>query len=376
MKNLNQTFGIIAVGLLLSCSTQKATVSQPTTSDIEVSEKIPHAHSDYFVAYDLEDEIFGTKTSVTVSEDTRTMVTNSLPNHKTGAFPNEGNPNTISAQNKTYTFPLNPKYTGKATWFREPGVALNGVKFEPGTAEVVVCDTGENYRVEAFQDLINLGLDFNHAHVQPTGAYHYHGTPTSVIEDFDTGEDLVHIGFAKDGFPIYFSKSEAYKPSYKLVNGDREGEDCTYSNPMNTLNVIVNDDHDGTYTSDYEFIEDSGDLDECNGVTVNGKYMYLVTNAFPYVSRCLMGEVVEEERQGPPRDEQGVQGQRPSIANIFEQMDSNEDGKLSVKEVKGPLQKDFSIIDSNEDGYITKEELEEAQKGHRQRPQRQGGGRN
>ena len=108
------------------------------------------------------------------------------------------------------------------------------MKFEPGTAEVVICDTGENYRVEAFQDLINLGLDFNNAHVQPTGAYHYHGTPTSVIEDLDTGEDLVHIGFAKDGFPIYFSKSEAYKPSYTLIDSNREGEDCTYTNPKRT----------------------------------------------------------------------------------------------------------------------------------------------
>ena len=62
-------------------------------------------------------------------------------------------------------FPIKPNYKGQPTWVREPGVALNGVKFEPGTAEVVVCETGENYRVEAFQDVIDLGLDFNNAHV-------------------------------------------------------------------------------------------------------------------------------------------------------------------------------------------------------------------
>ena len=39
-------------------------------------------------------------------------------------------------------------------------------------------------------------------------------------------------------------------------------------------------------------------------------------------------------------------------------MDANEDGKLSKKEVKGPLKKDFDKIDSNEDGFITKKELD------------------
>jgi len=51
---------------------------------------------------------------------------------------------------------------------------------------------------------------------------------------------------------------------------------------------------------------------------------------------------------------------RPSIDEIFKQMDANEDGKLSVKEVKGPIKKDFDKIDSNEDGFISKTELKNA----------------
>ena len=51
-------------------------------------------------------------------------------------------------------------------------------------------------------------------------------------------------------------------------------------------------------------------------------------------------------------------------------MDADEDGKLSKKEVKGPLKNDFSKIDTNEDGYLSKEELEKAPK-----PERQGQGR-
>ena len=54
--------------------------------------------NNYFGEYSLEDQNFGTKTKVTLTSDQRVMVTNSLPNHKTGAFPTKGNPNTISIQ--------------------------------------------------------------------------------------------------------------------------------------------------------------------------------------------------------------------------------------------------------------------------------------
>jgi hypothetical protein len=348
---------VIFIIAFVGCKSQNGSHSH---SHSDADEKHTHSKENYFESYSLENSNYGTKTIVTVTKDERKMVTNALPNHKTGEFPGKGNPNTISAQNNSYTFPVNPKYKGEPTWVREPGVALNGVKFEPGTAEVVVCETGENYRVEAFQDLIDLGLDFNHAHVQPNGAYHYHGTPTAVIEEFDSGEDLVHVGFAHDGFPMYYSKSNAYKPSYKLLEGKREGEDCVYENPKETIKINVNDDHDGAFGSDFEYVANSGDLDECNGITIEGKYMYLVTNEFPYVSRCLMGEVTETERKGPPRGQE--QGQRLSVTDLFKKMDTNNDDKLSKDEVKGPLANDFSKIDTNKDGFITKDELEKLPK--------------
>ena len=374
MKNLKYSISFVVLSIMLSCNSHKST-TEKSQEEHSHNGETSHSHNDYFGSYTLNDNGYETITKVTIEGDVRTMVTNALPNHKTGDFPNQGNPNTISAQEKTYTFPVNPKYTGNAEWIREPGIALNGIKFEPGTAEVVICDTGENYRVEAFQDVIDLGLDFNNAHVQPTGAYHYHGSPTSVIEKFDTGEDLVHVGFAHDGFPMYYSKSGKYKPSYRLLNGDRDGEDCTYTTHK-TIDISVGGHHDGTYGSDFEFVEGSGDLDECNGITIDEKYMYLVTNEFPYVSRCLMGEVSQEERQASPRGEQGQgrgqgrgEGGRPNIDQLFEQMDANNDGKLSITEVKGPLKEDFSIIDSNDDGYISKEELEDKAKKNKPRPQ-------
>ncbi len=349
---------VIVIFVVLSCNSNK-NASQKSHGDHSHDNETEHSHTNYFDSYTLKDDDYGTSTTVTIKDKTRTMVTNALPNHKTGEFPRKGNPNTISAQNRTYTFPVNPKYTGKPQWVREPGVALNGVKFEPGTAEVVECETGENYRVEAFQDVINLGLDFNNAHVQPTGAYHYHGAPTSVIESFQTREDLVHIGFAHDGFPIYYSKSGQYKPSYKSLSGNREGEDCTYENPHNSMDISVGGHHDGAFTSDFEYVDGYGDLDECNGITVNGKYLYLVTDEFPYVSRCLMGEVEEQDsRRGDGRLNGRQGGGGPSFEDLLQMMDINNDKKISKEEAKGALSEQFSRMDANSDGFLTKDELE------------------
>lgn len=53
---------------------------------------------------------------------------------------------------------------------------------------------------------------------------------------------------------------------------------------------------------------------------------------------------------------------RPTIEEMFNKMDENEDGKLSEKEAKGPLKRNFAEIDTDEDGFITKEEMEKAPK--------------
>lgn len=270
---------------------------------------------DYMSAYVLNDEKYGTKTEVTISDEKRIMITNALPNHETGTFPNQGNPNTISAQNKTREIPLNPVYTGESKWAREPGVALNGVKFEPQTAERFICETGEQYNVEAVQDLLDLGLDFNNAHVQPTGEYHYHGVPTELVKALDKGEDLIHVGFANDGFPIYYSKSGKYKPSFQLSKDNRTGDVCSYNRPQVKIEKKLSDTKpDGTFVSDWEYVEGLGDLDACNGIKIDDKYVYLVTNQYPYVGRCLMG-AFKSERRGPPPGQGGGQGrnrgQRP-----------------------------------------------------------------
>ncbi len=309
-RRMRPVLGLLVLCLLVAaCSTTSesgttAPVDEPATSDVAATTpssdnsetEVTMAESDYLGTYTLSDEEYGTEVTVTVEGETRTIETNSLPDHETGDFPNSGNPNTITAQDLTYEFTTEPVWSGTASYAQTPGVAVNGIAFEPGTAETLTCDSGETYRIEALQDVYNLGLDFNNAHVQPEGQYHYHGVSQMLVEAYEDDGDLVHVGFASDGYLIYYSKSGAYESSYELSTDARSGTDCVPSGPDPETVDVEGTTPDGTYTSDYVYVEGSGDLDECNGTTVNGDYVYIVTDEYPFIPRCLMGQF---SAQGP-----------------------------------------------------------------------------
>ncbi|MED5362068.1 MAG: YHYH protein [Actinomycetota bacterium] len=281
-------------------TTAPATTQQHSEDHPPASDELAVAYSGN---YEISDPDFGTQTTVLVSNGMRQIVTNALPDHATGQFPNQGNPNTISAQSSIYQYPADPVYTGTARDVHVPGVAVNGVKFEPGTAETVSCVTGETYRVEGLQDRFDLGMDFNNAHVQPTGAYHYHGLSDLLAETHKHSEsDLVHVGFAADGHLMYVSLAGLYKSSYRLSGALRAGSNCMVSlgGGQGPNIAIESSNPDGTYTSDWEYVDGLGDLDECNGISINQQYVYIVTRDFPFISRCLMGEFDETRQGGPP----------------------------------------------------------------------------
>lgn len=299
--------------MLSSCSSESTpdsatTTPSQSTNSVAPADAAPTSaappsaspmNSKYIGSYSLEDAEFGTSVEVVVDAISRKISTNSLPNTPTGDFPNAGNPNTISAQDLNYTYSTKPVFVGGATTVRTTGVAVNGVKFEPGTAEAVACSSGEAFRVEALQDVYNLGLDFNNAHVQPSGEYHYHGVSELLVDAFNDDDDLVLVGFAADGFLMYYSKSDAYTPGYELAAQPREGTGCTGSGPLKADSIqIAGTMPDGTYTSDWLFSDTTGNLDECNGTIINGEYAYLITNTYPYIGRCLNGEVQADT--GPP----------------------------------------------------------------------------
>ena len=292
----------------------------PAVSSSEISkpeDSINRLASEYLGSYAIDDTGFGTQVSVIVDSQSqsRTIESNAIPNHETGEFPNSGNPNTISEQDKSWTFTTDPIFTGIAAFAREPGVAINGVKLEPDTAERATCASGEVHSIEAIQDITDLGLDFNLAHVQPTGEYHYHGVSDLLVDAFNSDKDLVHVAFAADGYLIYYSKSGAYQSSYRVGEDEREGTDCTYTPGRSGATITFGSEKDGSLKSDWEFDSSLGDLDECNGITVDGQYIYLITNAYPYIPRCLMGDCTESAPGpgggGPPQGGQGPAGGPP-----------------------------------------------------------------
>jgi hypothetical protein len=292
------TLPLAAALLLGACSGDSGTTNSAAVSPTKTpgsAASVATAASRYLDSYTISDQEFGTEVSVKVTGDSRTIRTNALPDTETGEFPNDGNPNTISAQDLRYTYAAEPNYLGDATEVRTTGVAVNGVKFEPGTAETVTCDSGERYRVEGLQDVYNLGMDFNNAHVQPTGEYHYHGVSDLMVDVFESEEDLVHVGFAADGFLMYYSKSGDFEPGYRLSSEPRPGTNCTGSGALRAETVVIGGTApDGTYSSDWVFNAETGDLDSCNGATINGQYAYVITKTFPFVGRCLNGEVTAD----------------------------------------------------------------------------------
>ena len=252
------------------------------------------------------------KVEIVPRGDYRYITANGIPNHAHGQFPNRGNPNTISAQQYTFRMPLHPQINKEITplGMNPFGVALNGVPFDPGAAEWWNNDPNSGWQYEALSGKINLGMDANNAHVQPNGAYHYHGLPIGLIEKLGDGKKMLMVGYAADGFPIYVQygyadaknpKSEIKKlrSSYHLKEGKRP------SGPGGT--------YDGTFVEDYVYIADSGDLDQCNGrfgVTPeypDGTYHYFITSEFPFIPRCFRGTPDDSfKRRGPgPRGPRG-----------------------------------------------------------------------
>ncbi len=231
--------------------------------------------------------------SIEVRDGYRYIQSNGIPEHATGQFPNARNPNTISPQSYSFRVPAQPELAASITPTSGPfGIAINGVPFDPGTAEFWQNDRTSGWRYEGLGTL-NLGMDRNNAHVQSTGAYHYHGMPEGLLEHLSSGDRTMQlVGYAADGFPIYArygfaeatnpsSSLQELQPSYRLKPGQRSG------GPGGS--------YDGTFVQDYEYIEGLGDLDECNGrigVTADypeGTYYYILSTNFPFIPRCFRG---------------------------------------------------------------------------------------
>ncbi|WP_217697124.1 YHYH protein [Pseudocolwellia agarivorans] len=256
----------------------------------------------------------------TCSDEERELMSNGIPDHAVGTFPNANNPNTITEQSVAESYSLAPVETTAATTLGGPagptGYVLNGVKIDANTAGS--CDdSGDNcslignegnWHIEALgHNSFNFGTDDNNAHVQPGGVYHYHGMPEGfVTKQGGDNTTMTIIGWAADGFPIYArygysiasdntSPLKSMTGSYQLVTEVSESRPS-----VNTYAL-------GTFGEDWEYVAGSGDLDECNGrvgVTPEfpaGIYHYYATDSYPYFQRCVKGEVEVGGVRPPPQ---------------------------------------------------------------------------
>lgn len=248
--------------------------------------------------------------SIEVKDGIRYIKSNGIPNHEVGQFPGIGNPNKISAQSYSWQMPAKPTESSNSGMRRGTifGVAVNGVPFDPGTAEL--WNNNFEWHYEALAGYIptnrnGLGVDSSLAHVQPNGAYHYHGLPYLLLQKLDYQKKMAVVGYAADGYPIYgnygYSNAQDMSSgmkklvsSYRIRKGSRpEG------GPPGA--------YDGSFQQDYEYVAGLGDLDKNNGrfgVTPeypNGTYYYVLTDTFPFVPRTFKGNPDQSfmKREGP-----------------------------------------------------------------------------
>ena len=52
---------------------------------------------------------------------------------------------------------------------------------------------------------------------------------------------------------------------------------------------IASSNYDGQFLGDYEYSPVAGDLDECNGMAIEGQYGYYITDSYPWVLGCFKG---------------------------------------------------------------------------------------
>lgn len=140
----------------------------------------------------------------------------------------------IKPQSYIFRTPMEPKAASEITpnnpayYF---GVALNGVPFDAHR------DTAPDTRGGFF--------------IKP-GQYAYNAIPKALVT-----KDLSHVGYAADGFAIFVSRTKIFKPSYNEKK---------------------------------EFVAGAGNLDRCNGATVNNKYyIYVITEEYPQLPLCWAG---------------------------------------------------------------------------------------
>ncbi|GAB3013623.1 hypothetical protein GCM10027098_04730 [Bowmanella dokdonensis] len=271
-------------------------------------------------------EIFKGEVAISLAGAHCVFTVNAIPNHD---FNDESADfaHAVSVQQGVYLVPVSPARAGSGTALSLDTtnvIFLNGVSADllaaacydignetPGQ-EKIGCgqDQIDNpWRYDPMSSLNTFGTDSHNAHPQPDGTYHYHGDPRALFDldcEANANESPV-IGFAADGFPVYgpcFNDGgtiRAARSSYVLKDsGGLRQPVSGYSTPGAGVGLIASDNYDGQFRGDYEYQVGKGDLDQCNGMTVEGQYGYYLTGGYPWILGCFSGTPDESfHKTGP-----------------------------------------------------------------------------
>lgn len=228
----------------------------------------------------VNDDLADPESSAVCGGDTIVVTSNGIPDYTYV----QTSPGTPDAADLEYIIPATPELAADVTAVPLLGaaaVSLTGVPIYGPTE-----GTGG--------DVLSLvgALSECGSHNGPTG-FHIHIVSASENTDClftpaEVAESPQLVGYAFDGFPIY-TGNDQYTSSWELTDESLFATD--------------------TWAA-HSFVEGSGDLDECNGLTdADGNYAYYTTDSFPYVLGCYSGEVELAEGAGgdggPPGDGEG-----------------------------------------------------------------------
>ncbi|MEM7737802.1 MAG: YHYH protein [Deinococcota bacterium] len=336
---LNSSIGFVVLALsIIVIATSTAQTNTDSTPSNTVDTAISESFSTDGVLCDIDvidssssgDSLELTSIYTWSCSDTeRLLAANGIPDHEVGVFTRTP----IAEQDISHQITLDPTLTDTATELGGPrgilAYALNGIKFDPGTAGTCN-DSGDDcnrgggtgiWSLEALgENSFNFGEDMNNAHVQPGGTYHYHGVPEGVLDNLSQGQEVMTlVGWASDGFPVYarygYSDPNDASSEIKVITGSYQTKATPDENRPSTDLYGM-----GTFSQDWEYVEGLGDLDECNGRTgvtpefPEGIYHYYATDTYPFMTRCVKGEVTITRRG--PGNTGGERPERPERPEV------------------------------------------------------------
>ncbi|MEQ9308087.1 MAG: YHYH protein [Balneolaceae bacterium] len=320
------TFILLTLFLIqfTGCSPESGTDNMPDESGTDITDaiftKTSSGCSDYIEEYfsmvsDIKRNVnFEGEVEITSSSNGCTISVNGIPNHDfndaSASFATD-----VQEVERTFNIPSSPSLAAQSTVLSQQyydAIMLNGVVvdilsagcYKPNDPQAgadgnvqIGCTTNDGWLLDPLGTESKFGADSHNAHTQPDGTYHYHGDPNAMFDDNPGEKGSPVIGFAADGFPIfgnYFLDPQTNTvrkaiSGYELLAGSRPGPDN--NDPGGT--------YDGEYIDDYEFTG-NGDLDECNGMIIDGQYGYYVTDTYPWMMACYSGTPDASFSKGGP----------------------------------------------------------------------------